>query len=49
MDTLSNEELMVLKTIREKKFQNITIQINDGKIVLVRREETLKPQANAKQ
>lgn len=48
MDTLSNEELMVLKTIRERKFQNITIQLNDGKIVLIRREETIKPEANAK-
>ncbi len=40
---ISNDEKMVVEAIRSRKFQNLTIQINNGKIVLVRREETLKP------
>jgi len=43
MDTISNEEVMVFKTIRGKPFQSITIQVYDGKIVTLRREETIKP------
>ncbi len=43
---ISNDEKSVLEAIRSRKFQNITIQVNDGKIVLIRREETLKPKQN---
>ncbi len=45
---VSNDEKSVLDAIRSRKFQNINIQINDGKIVLIRREETLKPKQNEK-
>jgi len=41
--TVSRGEQMVLNLIRSKDFQNITIHVNNGKIVLVRREETFKP------
>ncbi|MBI5554802.1 MAG: hypothetical protein HY920_02970 [Elusimicrobia bacterium] len=43
MESITEEERAVLELIRSKKFQNITIQVNDGKIVLIRREETIKP------
>ncbi len=45
---ISNEEKSVLEAIRSRKFQNITIQVNDGKIVLIRREETIIPKQNKK-
>ena len=45
---VSNDEKSVLEALRSRKFQNLTIQINDGKIVLIRREETIKPQQNKK-
>jgi hypothetical protein len=43
MESITKEERMIIETVREKKFQNITIQVTDGKIVLIRREETIKP------
>ena len=45
---VSNDEKSVLEAIRLRKFQNLTIQINDGKVVLIRREETIKPKQNEK-
>jgi len=44
METISRDERKVLELMRSRKFQNITIQINDGKIVVIRREETIKPE-----
>ena len=41
--SITKDEQMVLDLIRSRDFQNILIQVNDGKIVLVRREETFKP------
>ena len=45
---ISQDEQMVLDAIRALKFQNLKIQINDGKIVLIRREETIKPKPKQK-
>lgn len=47
MQPISKEEMTVLETIREKKFQTITIKVVDGKIELIRREETIKPNCMA--
>ena len=43
---ISEDERLVLKEIRARKFQNINIQINNGKVILIRREETIKPKPN---
>ena len=48
MESLTKDERKVLETIRARRFQNITIHINDGRIVLIKREETIKPEADAK-
>ncbi len=45
---LTEDQILVLSTMEEKKFQNLLIQINDGKVVLIRREETIKPKQNGK-
>jgi hypothetical protein len=38
---VTSEEKKVLELIREKKHQTITIRIKDGKIVNIKREESI--------
>ena len=40
---ITKGEQIVLDLIRSKDFQNITINVNDGEVVLVRQEQTFKP------
>jgi hypothetical protein len=39
--TLSESEKKIIGLIREKDYQTITIKIKDGKIVNIRREESI--------
>lgn len=48
MKAITEDERLVLKEIRARKFQTLNIQINDGKVVLIRREETIKPKQDIK-
>jgi hypothetical protein len=38
---LSTKEKLILDLIREKDFQTITIRVKDGKIVHIKREESI--------
>jgi len=38
---VTSSEKKVLELIREKKYQTITIKIKDGKIVNIKREESI--------
>ncbi len=48
MKALSVDEKMVMDAIRARKFQNINIHVNDGKVVLIRTAETIKPKPKQK-
>lgn len=48
MQSISKEEQNIIALVREKDFQKIIIQVTNGRIDYIRREETIKPQANAK-
>lgn len=40
--TLSKEELFLINLIREKKFQELTVKVQDGVIVLIERKEKFR-------
>ena len=46
MQSISKDEQKIIDLIREKDFQNITIQVTDGRIILIRQELTIKPNQN---
>jgi len=41
--SISKEEEALLELVRSSQFQKITVQVNDGKIVNLKKEENFKP------
>ena len=41
-DKLTPEETAIIRTIREIEFGAVTVRVQDGRIVNVRKEETVK-------
>jgi hypothetical protein len=46
--TLTPEELHIIKLLREKQFQELTIKVQDGVIVMIERIEKFARKKNGK-